>query len=68
MSLNITRIAFALVCVAAVLAAVFRVVTASDRVKERRETARSVCIRSGGEWVKVDDAEICRRNDLAVRI
>lgn len=68
MNLNIARIAFALVCVFAVGSAIIRVATASDRVKERRELARSVCTQSGGEWIKVDDAEICRRADLARRI
>lgn len=68
MSMNIARAAFVLVSVVAVGAAAFRVSTASDRVKERRDTARSVCTQTGGQWVKVDNAEICRRDEPTQRI
>lgn len=68
MSMNIARAAFVLVSIVAVGAAAFRVSTASDRVKERRDTARSVCTQTGGQWVKVDGAEICRRDEPTRRI
>lgn len=61
MGIRITRTVFLLISLVAVGAAAFRVATAPDRVRERRETARSVCAQTGGEWIKVDNDEICRR-------
>ena len=49
----------------AVVGAVFRVSTAPDRIKERRNTAYSVCIASGGEWVKGERDEACVKPDAA---
>lgn len=43
-----------------VASAVFRVATAPDRIKERRETARKVCLASGGQWIEERD-QGCRR-------
>jgi hypothetical protein len=51
--------------VTAVGAVVFRVATAPQRIQERRELARSVCLANKGEWVVVDGAEICRRDTAA---
>ena len=61
MNLSVARNAFLLIVVAAVAAAVFRIVTAPHRVKERRDTARNVCIGSGGEWLKLGGDEVCRK-------
>jgi hypothetical protein len=61
MNLSVARNAFLLIVLAAVAAAVFRIVTAPQRVKERRDTARNVCIGSGGEWLKLGNDEICRK-------
>ena len=57
------RSAFVIVVLAAVGAAVFRVSTAPERVKERRNTARSVCVGSGGAWIQIGKDEICQRNE-----
>lgn len=62
---NLTRLAVAAVVVAAVGAALFRVVTANERVSERRETARSVCAASGGEWVQAPKHEMCVKAEVA---
>ena len=61
MSTSVARLAVAVVTVVAVAGAVFRVSTAPDRIRERRDTALSVCVGSGGEWVKIDRDEICRK-------
>lgn len=63
MTSNLMRSAFVIVVLAALGATAFRVYTAPDRIKARRDTARSVCLGSGGEWVKVDRDEVCRKND-----
>lgn len=65
MSINIVRHGFVLVASVAVGAAVFRVATAPDRIKERRDTAHAVCLSSGGKWVKVERDEICVRTETA---
>ena len=67
MPLNFTRTAFLFVCVVAVGAAAVRVATAPDRVRQRRDTARAVCAESGGQWVMVDDIEVCRRTTDPLR-
>ena len=48
-SIRITRFAVGVVIAAAIGAALFRVVTANDRVAERRNTARAVCANSEAE-------------------
>ena len=65
MSIRLAGSAVALVAVVAVVGAVFRVSTAPDRIKERRATAYSVCIASGGEWVKGERDEACVKPDAA---
>ena len=62
MSLSFARSAFVIVVLAAIAAAVFRVSTAPERMKERRNTARTVCVGSGGEWIRVGKDEICQKN------
>jgi hypothetical protein len=64
---DLTRGTFGLVVVLALGAAVFRVATAPERIKERRETARSVCLSSGGQWVKVQRDEVCQRDTPTLR-
>ncbi len=41
--------------------ALFRVATAPERIAERRNTAKEVCAKSGGEWVRVGREEVCKR-------
>jgi hypothetical protein len=51
-----------LIIVGAAISAVFRVATAPDRIRERRDTAKEVCLKSGGEWVMGDNRkEVCKR-------
>jgi hypothetical protein len=64
MTLNLARSAFVIVVLAAVGASVFRVSTAPERVRDRRDTARSVCISSGGQWLQVGNDEICQKDEL----
>ena len=56
------RHAFAWVVLAAIVAALFRVATAPERIADRRTTARNVCLGSGGMWVQSGGRdEICHR-------
>jgi hypothetical protein len=58
------RIAWAVVAgiiLGAVVSALFRVATAPDRIQARRDTAREVCVRSGGQWVVAGRDEVCKR-------
>jgi hypothetical protein len=50
-----------LVILAAIGATAFRVSTGPDRARQRHDTARQVCIDTGGEWLLVDREEICRK-------
>jgi hypothetical protein len=64
---GVARSAFVIVVLAAVGASVFRVATAPERVKERRNTARSVCVGSGGAWVQIGKDEICQRDEQGLQ-
>jgi hypothetical protein len=65
MNIGFARNTFALVVIAAIGAALFRVATAPDRIADRRATARAVCLGSGGQWVQEGRDEICRRPAFA---
>ncbi|MFO1222594.1 MAG: hypothetical protein U1E90_05820 [Burkholderiaceae bacterium] len=52
----------ALIIVGAAVSAVFRVATAPDRIRDRRDHAKEVCLKAGGEWVVAEDRrEACKR-------
>ena len=51
----------------AIVAALFKIATAPERIAERRNTARNVCLAGGGVWVQVGRDEICQRRDIASR-
>jgi hypothetical protein len=55
----------ALIIVGAAVSAVFRIATAPERIRERREIAKEACIKAGGEWVMANPnrnrAEVCKR-------
>lgn len=52
----------ALIIIAAAVSAAFRVATAPDRIRDRRDMAKEVCLKSGGEWVVSEDRrEVCKR-------
>ena len=55
------QLAFLLVTTASVGAALFRVATAPDRVRERRNLAFMTCIGSGGHWAADGKTEVCHR-------
>jgi len=62
MAVRIAWTIVALIIVGAAVSAVFKVVTGPERYRERREIAREVCLKSGGEWVLGDDRkEVCKR-------
>ena len=61
--MRIARWAFMAITVVSIGAALFRVATAPDRVRDRRLLAQQVCINGGGEWALVDRAEVCRKAD-----
>jgi len=65
MGTRFARTAFALVSAIAVSAAVFRIATAPERIRDRHQTARMVCLQTGGEWATVDGNEVCRRTEVA---
>jgi len=37
------------------------VATAPDRIQSRKDTAKEVCVRSGGEWIVAGRDEVCKR-------
>ena len=62
MGVRIAWTIVALIIIGAAISAVFRVATAPDRIRERREIAKEVCLKSGGEWVMADNRrEVCKR-------
>lgn len=61
MNFSVGQFVVVLVIVAAVGATVFRVSTGPDRARQRQDTARQVCTETGGEWLKVDREEVCRK-------
>jgi hypothetical protein len=63
MGVRIAWTIVALIIIGAAVSAMFRVATAPDRIKERREIAKEVCVKSGGEWVVVvaERNEVCKR-------
>jgi len=65
MQLGFARHVFAWVVLAAIIAALFRIATAPDRIAERRNTARNVCLAGGGQWVRVGRDDICQRGTPA---
>jgi hypothetical protein len=61
MGVRIAWAIVALIILGAVVSALFRVATAPDRIQARRDTAREVCVRAGGEWVMAGRHEVCKR-------
>jgi hypothetical protein len=58
------RIAWAVtlaIILGALASALFRVATAPDRIQARKDTAREVCVRSGGQWVMAGREEVCKK-------
>lgn len=51
----------ALIILGAVVSALFRVANAPARIQARKDTARQVCIQTGGEWVIAGRDEVCKR-------
>ena len=62
MMVRITWAVVAAVIVLSVGSALFRVATAPERIAERRNTAKEVCVKSGGEWVRAGRDEVCKRS------
>ncbi len=60
--LNVAVTVTAAVLLLAIAGTVFRVSTAPDRIRERREAARATCLANGGNWVMHDGREACRKN------
>lgn len=61
LSMRSTQLAIVLVTLASICSAFFRVATAPDRVRDRREMAHKTCVDTGGDWAVVDNAEVCRK-------
>ena len=56
---NLAVMTVAVVVLMALLATIYRVSTAPDRIRERRGLAQTTCINKGGQWVMVDNQEAC---------
>ena len=56
-SLSVTPIL--LVVALTIAAASYRVYTAPERIRQRLDAARTTCLNSGGEWVKIGKDELC---------
>jgi hypothetical protein len=61
MGVRIAWSVVALIILGAVVSALFRVATAPDRIQARKDTAREVCVKSGGEWVVAGRDELCKK-------
>jgi hypothetical protein len=59
--LRSAQLAFLVITLVSVGAALFRVATGPDRARDRRNLAHAVCDSIGGEWAVVDRVETCRR-------
>ena len=60
---NLAVMAVAAVVLMALLATLYRVSTAPDRIRERRGLAQTTCVNKGGQWVMVDNQEACVSGD-----
>ncbi|MBS0449168.1 MAG: hypothetical protein JSR59_24870 [Proteobacteria bacterium] len=65
MGTKFARYAVTLVVLAAITGAVVKITTAPDRIRDRRQTAQSVCLSTGGTWTKIGRDEICVTPDSA---
>jgi len=65
MGTRFARTAFALVSIMAIAGAAFRISTAPERIRDRHQTARAVCLQNGGEWVQIDNNDVCRKTEVA---
>jgi hypothetical protein len=61
MGVRIAWTVVAMIIFGAAVSAMFRVATAPDRHKDRRDLAKEVCVKSGGEWVTTGRDEVCKR-------
>ena len=62
MGVRIAWTIVALIIIGAAISAIFRVATAPDRIRERRDMAKEVCLKAGGEWVMANNSkEVCKR-------
>jgi len=62
MGIRIAWIVVALIIIGAAASAVFRVATAPDRIRERHDIAKEVCLKAGGEWVLgQNERKVCKR-------
>lgn len=60
MKFNAPVIAIVAVITLTILAAVFRVSTAPERIRLRLDTAKTTCIKGGGDWVKEGRDALCQ--------
>jgi hypothetical protein len=60
-NIGVGRYLFAVVIIVALGASIFRVATAPERAKQRRDLARQTCVETGGEWVQAQRDGICRK-------
>ena len=62
MGIRIAWTIVTLVIVGAGVSAAFRVATAPERIRERRDIAKQVCLKAGGEWITgANRHEVCKR-------
>jgi hypothetical protein len=61
MPVPLIRHTFALIVIGTIALTAFRIMSAPDRIAERRATARTVCVSSGGQWTSDGRDETCKR-------
>lgn len=60
LKIDISVAAIVVVVALTIVAAVYRVSTAPERIRIRLNAARDVCVNAGGDWVRVGREEWCR--------
>lgn len=60
MRLNVSLMAIAIVVVLTIVATVFRVSTAPERIRMRLESAKASCLNAGGQWLKSGREATCQ--------
>ena len=60
MKFNTPVIAIVAVITLTVVATAFRVSTAPERIRQRLDTAKTTCIKAGGDWVNEGRDALCQ--------
>ena len=61
MRLNVSVAIIVGVVALTIVAAIYRVSTAPERIRTRVAAARAACLNAGGQWIKVGRDEVCQQ-------